>query len=96
MRFRVRGQHIGRRLRKMSEKLKTVPEASFWEFRRVTPLGSGNAKRKTQFDGKETITADYPYVIPLNKGSSKQAPEGMYKPTMRFTRQKVRRIIAGV
>lgn len=96
MQVKVREQNIGRRLRKMSGKLKSVPKASFKEFRKVTPQGSGHAKRNTNFDGKETITADYPYAVPLNNGSSKQAPSGMSTPTIQFTRRIVSKIITGV
>lgn len=46
-----------------------------------TPKRSGNARRNTSARGN-TILADYPYAGRLDEGYSKQAPNGMSKPTL--------------
>lgn len=55
-------------------------------FRSVTPIRSGNARRKTVLN-KDEIQADYPYARRLDEGSSKQAPKGMTEPTIKHMQQ---------
>ncbi len=45
-----------------------------------TPIDTGRARRNTKLSG-DRILAQYPYATRLNQGSSKQAPDGMSKPT---------------
>lgn len=49
-------------------------------FHDITPVRSGNARRNTRLQGDE-IVANYPYAKRLDEGYSKQAPNGMTKPT---------------
>lgn len=49
----------------------------------ITPKQTGNARRRTRLRG-DTIEANYPYAVPLDQGSSKQAPDGMAQPTEKF------------
>lgn len=65
-----------------------VLEEGYDYFKRITPIRSGNAKRKTvlkkgkQFDTRSNkIHADYPYAGRLDEGWSKQARRGMTDPT---------------
>jgi hypothetical protein len=57
---------------------------NYW--RSITPIRSGNARRRTVLKG-DTINADYPYAVPLNDGLSKQAPRGMSKPTEQYLKR---------
>jgi hypothetical protein len=68
-----------------------LPKYAYEEFRAVTPIRTGNARSKTDLQGNE-IQGNYPYVNRLNKGWSKQAPEGMTDPTIEKLRAKVRNI----
>ena len=45
-----------------------------------TPVDSGNARRNTKLSN-DSILAQYPYAVRLDQGYSKQAPDGMSKPT---------------
>jgi len=45
-----------------------------------TPIRSGNARSKTALNNN-VINANYPYASNLDAGRSKQAPQGMTKPT---------------
>lgn len=67
-------------LKKLEQVLEKLPEKALDIWIQNTPKKSGNARRKTKLKGK-TIHADYAYAVPLNQGSSKQAPNGISEPT---------------
>lgn len=58
----------------------TLPKLAADTFRKKTPIRTGNARRKTQLQGNK-VRAKYPYATELEKGRSRQAREGMAKPT---------------
>jgi hypothetical protein len=58
-----------------------VVQQAFRYFVKTTPIRSGNARRNTRLENDTTIVADYVYSERLDKGYSKQAPNGMVKPT---------------
>ena len=72
-----------------------LPSAIHDEFRANTPIRSGNARRNTKLK-KNQIVADYPYSQRLEEGSSKQAPDGMIKPTEEWIRKEVDRRLKGL
>lgn len=72
--------------------LDQVPTQAYKYFKSITPIKSGNARRKTQFS-KDTIHAQYPYAEKLDAGVSAQAPNGMSKPTEAFIKKTVDKII---
>ena len=72
--------------------LDTVPKAGYEHFKKITPIRSGNARRKTRQQGT-TIKADYPYAVRLDQGWSKQAPKGMVQPTIEFMSKLVNKIM---
>ena len=81
--------------RKRNRLQKIVPQAHKF-FQQVTPIDTGNARRKT--DSKVTpkggqIIGDYPYAVRLNDGYSKQAPQGMAKPTIAEIKKLVKRVL---
>ncbi len=63
-----------------------VARQAYQYFVAKTPVQSGNARRKTRLQAS-TITGDYPYAERLDSGYSKQAPDGMTKPTEAYITQ---------
>jgi len=64
---------------KLKRELGAVPKAAVTEYQKLTPIKSGNARKRTTLQGN-TIKANYPYAQRLDEGYSKQAPQGMTKP----------------
>lgn len=73
-------------------KIKKPVMTQAWEyFRKITPRRTGNARRSTRLINNR-IVADYHYAEVLDRGrhmttrgirGSKQAPDGMSKPTIK-------------
>lgn len=91
--------NIKRRLDKVLKTLddNNITTVAYDKFKEVTPIKSGNAKRKTTKKGNQ-IEANYPYAGVLDKGrhmtnrgmrGSDQAPEGMTKPTLEHVKEYV-------
>lgn len=76
---------INRRIDKIKSVLneKHLTDVAYPVFVKNTPVRSGNARRKTSKDSN-SINANYPYATRLENGYSKQAPDGMAKPTREF------------
>jgi len=79
-------------LTRIQRDLGDVPKEAFDFWVKTTPIRSGNARRRTRLRGT-VIDANYPYAVPLNEGSSSQAPQGMSEPTQQFIERQLRRII---
>jgi hypothetical protein len=63
-------------------------------FIKQTPIRSGNARRNTDVQqSRKRIVADYPYSEALDTGWSRQAPDGMVKPTIDFIEKEVQKKI---
>jgi len=75
--------------RKLRERL---PKETLDEWIKNTPRKTGNARRQTRL-AQNTIKADYPYDVPLDDGSSKQAPRGMDKPTWEWLQRRVKQLL---
>lgn len=58
-----------------------IAKEVFNYFKGITPKDKGNARRNTTLNG-DTIHANYPYATRLDNGYSKQAKDGMSKPTL--------------
>jgi len=67
--------------------LQKIPLQAKDEFVKLTPKRTGNARSKTSLQN-ETIVANYDYARKLDKGYSKQAPQGMSKPLYQWLRRK--------
>lgn len=76
-------------LKKIENFLQSVPSKAHKFFVDSTPRNTGNAKRNTRLQG-DTIRAAYPYATDLDKGSSRQAPKGMTKPTSDYVNKLIR------
>ena len=57
--------------------------STYEKFRSLTPVKSGNARRRTKLQG-DKIVADYAYAERLDTGWSAQAPQGMSKQTLDY------------
>lgn len=65
-------------------------------FVKTTPVDTGNARRSTEKDViNYKITADYPYAERLDKGWSKQAPDGMVQPTIDHISKRINQYLRG-
>lgn len=84
-----------RQMRQATKVGEGLPLAAYDYFVKITPEDTGNAKRKTRLAG-DTIVADYPYSGRLDTGYSKQAPQGMVKPTEVWVQQEVDRRLKGI
>lgn len=69
---------------------KKMAKEAFEYFRSITPVNTGNARRNTRLSGDE-IQANYPYAGRLDAGSSRQAPDGMTKPTEKFIQEYIKK-----
>lgn len=79
-------------LKRIQKRLDALPQLAYKEFVKNTPVRSGNARRNTKLQ-KDTIIAAYPYAQRLDEGWSKQAPQGMTKPTEDFIRKEIDKIM---
>ena len=84
---------MSRSLARIKRKLLAVPRQAYKEWLKLTPVRSGKARRSTKFRGKNTIHANYEYAHKLDEGYSKQAPDGMSKPTEEFIQKEVQKIL---
>jgi len=73
----------------------TLPQAALDEFKANTPIRTGNARRNTVLQGN-SIVADYAYGQRLDEGWSKQAPQGMTAPTLKWIQQEVDQRLKGI
>ena len=79
-------------LKRINKQINNLPKEAFQEFVKDTPKRSGNARRKTRLSGNK-IVAGYPYAQKLDEGFSKQAPDGMTKPTEQFVEKRMKQIL---
>jgi hypothetical protein len=68
------------------------PRQAEAKFKSLTPIDTGNARRKTKLVSNTTIEANYVYAQRLDQGHSKQAPQGMTKPFEQWVKSKAQMI----
>jgi hypothetical protein len=83
---------ISTNIKKKIAQLDKVPVQAYTFFKAHTPIRTGNARRRTVLK-KDTIVAAYPYAQPLDDGRSRQAPDGMTKPTEAFVKRTTDKIM---
>jgi hypothetical protein len=76
----------------IKRQLQRVPADGHKEFVKLTPIDRGNARRSTTLQGDQ-IQANYPYATRLDRGWSKQAPNGIVKPWEQWFRNRIRQIM---
>jgi len=96
---------FNKRMIKLRGIKKNVMQKAFAYFKGITPVDTGNARRNTRLSSTYRIVANYAYAFVLDKGrhmtssgarGSKQAPQGMSKPTIKKFGQWVNNFIRGV
>jgi hypothetical protein len=101
---RVKTQVFKRKMRALRGTKKNVMQKAFEYFKRITPVDTGFARRNTRLVNN-AIVAKYVYAPILDRGrhmtnrgmrGSKQAPDGMSKPTIQRFKQWVRNFIKGI
>jgi len=85
------GDGISPGLARIQRELDQLPPGAARVWRDNTPVRTGNARRRTRLQG-DVIRADYPYAVPLDRGSSRQAPQGMSRPTLAWLRARLNQI----
>jgi len=93
MKIQLKNNFISPSIKRLTGQLKLVPQKAHSYWVSVTPIDSGNARRRTKLTTKNEISAAYPYATRLDRGWSKQAPQGMTKPTKKYVQQLVRSIM---
>ena len=78
-------------IKRQIDQLQQYPKQAEAEFKKLTPIRTGNARRRTNLKN-QTIQANYPYVQPLDQGASRQAPDGMTRPFEQWVRSETKRI----
>lgn len=82
---------IQARLNEIDRKVNRIKDHAHEEFRKITPIRTGNARSKTNRINRG-VEAAYHYANKLNDGFSRQAPKGMTDPTVEAIREFVRKI----
>lgn len=82
---------LNQQLDSIQQQLKAYPQQALEEFKSLTPIRQGNARRRTTLKN-DRIEADYPYATRLDQGWSKQAPNGMTQPFEQWVRARVKQI----
>lgn len=72
---------IQARMEEVERKVGRIKDFAADEFRKTTPIRTGNARSKTNRTNVG-VEAAYPYANSLNDGFSRQAPQGMTEPTV--------------
>ena len=83
---------ITKDIKKKLDKLNEISKVAHQEYVKLTPEGTGNARKKTKLS-KDTIRADYEYATRLDQGYSRQAPQGMTKPWEGIINDKIKKIL---
>jgi hypothetical protein len=86
--------NITKDLERIRKSLPQIAKQGLAEYKRLTPVRSGNARRKTTVSGN-AIQANYPYAGRLDEGYSKQAPKGMTEPFEQWLEKHISKIIKG-
>jgi hypothetical protein len=80
-------------LNRIQADLQKLPSEVHKFFVAATPVDTGNARKKTKLTNNRKIQAQYAYATRLDQGHSRQAPDGMSKPTKQFMQQKIKQIL---
>jgi hypothetical protein len=91
-RVRITKNTLGPSIGKIVAKFDRLPNEAYNYWKGITPIASGNARRRTRLQGNK-IKANYNYAVPLDNGHSSQAPRGMSEPTEEYIRNRIKRSI---
>jgi hypothetical protein len=88
----IRKDNITPSLNRIVKDMKQVPKRAYRFFKKITPIDTGNARRRTKLKGT-TIHGAYHYASYLDNGHSKQAPRGMIQPTREYLNRIIKTIM---
>jgi len=80
--------------RDIAQRVRLIANDLLTAVKRYTPIRSGRARSNWKLSGKDTTyraTNNTPYIQRLDKGYSKQSPEGIKRPALREVANKQRR-----
>lgn len=80
-------------LKRIQKELAELPKLALEQFKKETPVRSGNARKNTKLVNGNTVWADYEYASYLEQGRSSQAPKGMTEGVKRVLDAEVRKIV---
>ena len=84
---------LNARLSKQQDQLVKLSKDSLEKFKSLTPIKTGNARSKTRLESNNSkIVGDYPYAGKLDKGWSKQAPNGIISPFTAWFKQQLKKV----
>jgi hypothetical protein len=86
---------FNQQMKRLESAFDSLPRDAYEEFKKSTPVRSGNARRNTKLNDNK-IVADYAYSQRLDEGYSRQSPLGMTKPTEDWIRKEVDRRLKGI
>ena len=81
MKIKINTRDLQQLVKSVKRELRQVMRESHRYFKDITPRRNGYAQRNTILVGNE-IKANYDYAGALDKGQSRQAPNGMSEPTI--------------
>lgn len=90
---------LRKKLKELSKVKKEIAKPAYDYFKSKTPVKSGYARNHTHLTVNNTeakISADYGYAGALDKGKSKQSPDGMTGPTEKEVKRLVESYIKKV
>ena len=87
MKFKITKDKITPSSKRIASRMSKLPKEAYDVWLKATPKRTGNARRRTRLQGR-IIKADYNYAVPLDRGHSRQSPDGMVKPTEKFIRKR--------
>lgn len=90
--IKIESDRLSPDAKQRARQLEKIAKLAHKKWVEVTPKRSGNAKRKTKLVNRDTIHADYPYAKKLDEGYSKQAPQGMLDPTVKYLKKELDKI----
>lgn len=92
MAVRISKNTMGPSIGKITARFDRLPNDAYKYWKKITPVKTGNARRRTRLQGSK-IKANYQYAVPLDNGWSKQAPRGMSEPTERYIKKRIARSV---
>jgi hypothetical protein len=83
---------LNTKLNKVQQGLAALPQQTLDEFKKNTPIRSGNARRRTRLSGN-SIEANYPYAQRLEDNWSSQTKgQGIIEPTLKWLRNRIKQL----
>jgi hypothetical protein len=90
--IKIDARGLKSKLKRWTSQVERLPERALAKFIKETPIRTGNARRNTVLQSKNTISGEYPYSRRLEDGWSRQAPDGMVNPTTEWLEKEFNRI----